>query len=132
MFVPLSQDSEDFVVYFREAHFDTCPDRGVDAWSEADVQNAAMMRTVYFKFSAIRRERNNALEEGHMYQLLLSNSSHEFRTLLNAISNYLEIAEEGRLDVEASELVKSAKNTSQSLLSAVTKLLNCIGQGLAT
>jgi len=132
LFVPLSQDSEDFVVYFREARSDHSPDRGIDAWSEADLQNAAMMRIVYFKFSAIWRERDSALEEGHMYQLLLSNSSHEFRTLLNAISNYLEIAEEGRLDVKASELVKSAKNTSQSLLSAVTKLLNCIGQGLGT
>lgn len=132
MSVPLSQDSEDFVVYFREAHSNCSHDRGVDAWSEADLQNAAMMRTVYFKFSAIWKERNSALEEGHMYQLLLSNSSHEFRTLLNAISNYLEIAEEGRLDVKASELVKSAKNTSQSLLFAVTKLLNCIGQGLGT
>jgi light-regulated signal transduction histidine kinase (bacteriophytochrome) len=132
MFVPLSQDSEDFVVYFREVHPSGLPDRGIDAWSETDLQNAAMMRIVYFKFSAIWKERNSALEESHMYKLLVSNSSHEFRTLLNAISNYLEIAEEGQLDVKASEVVRSAKSTSQSLLSAITKLLNCIGQGLAT
>ena len=132
LFVPLSQDSEDFVVYFREAHSSGSPDHGIETWSEADLQNAAMMRIVYLKFSAIWKERNRAVEESHIYKLLLSNSSHEFRTLLNAISNYLEIAEEGKLDVKVSEVVKSAKNTSQSLFFAVTKLLHCIGQGLGT
>jgi light-regulated signal transduction histidine kinase (bacteriophytochrome) len=132
LFVPLSQDSDDFVVYFREAHSSSHPDYRNDTWSDADLQNAALMRVVYLKFSAIWKERNSALQQSHMYKLLLSNSSHEFRTLLNAISNYLEIAEEGRLDIKAHALVESAKNTSQSLLFAVTKLLNCIEQGLAT
>lgn len=132
MFVPIALDSEDFVVYFREAQPSGSPDHGIEAWSEADLQNAAMMRIVYLRFSAIWKERNRAVEESHMYKLLVSNSSHEFRTLLNAISNYLEIAEEGRLDVKVLELVKSAKGTSQSLFFAVTKLLNCIGQGLGT
>ncbi|KAI4845919.1 hypothetical protein E4T44_05351 [Aureobasidium sp. EXF-8845] len=132
MFVPLSQDHEDFVVYFREAHPSGSFDRSINAWSEADIRNAAMMRVVYLKFSAIWKEKNDALQKSHIYNLLLSNSSHEFRTLLNAISNYLEMAQEGRIDIKARELLESAKNTSQSLLFAVTKLLDCIGQGLGT
>ncbi|KAI4730067.1 hypothetical protein E4T49_02119 [Aureobasidium sp. EXF-10728] len=133
MFVPLSQDSgDDFVVYFREAHSSGSLDQGIDAWSDADLRNAAMMRVIYLKFSAIWKERNSALQESHMYRLLMSNSSHEFRTLLNAISNYLEFAEEARLNVKVHEVVKSAKSTSQSLMFAVTKLLDCIEQGLET
>jgi light-regulated signal transduction histidine kinase (bacteriophytochrome) len=132
MFVPLSYDSDDFVVYFREAHPSGSFDNTINAWSGADLRNAAMMRLVYLKFSGIWKEKNDALQKSSVYKLLLSNSSHEFRTLLNAISNYLEIAQEGRLDIKAHALVESAKNTSQSLLFAVTKLLDCIEQGLAT
>jgi light-regulated signal transduction histidine kinase (bacteriophytochrome) len=132
LFVPLAQDSDDFVVYFRESQSSIQPEQAVDPWTETDLQNAAMMRVVYLKFSAIWKERNSALEESHVYKLLVSNSSHEFRTLLNAISNYLEIAQEGRIDIKVRELVESAKNTSQSLLFAVTKLLDCIEKGLET
>jgi light-regulated signal transduction histidine kinase (bacteriophytochrome) len=132
MFVPLSQDRKDFVVYFREAHPSGSFNPAINAWSEADIRNAAMMRVVYLKFGAIWKEKNDAIQKSHIYNLLLSNSSHEFRTLLNAISNYLELAQEGQLDIKAHALVESAKNTSQSLLFAVTKLLDCIGQGLAT
>lgn len=130
LFVPLSQNGEDFVVYFRETSGPL--GHSVEAWSDFDLRNAAMMRVVYLKFSAIWKERNSAMQESHMYKLLMSNSSHEFRTLLNAISNYLEFAEEGRLDIKVQEVVKSAKNTSQSLLFAVTKLLDCIEKGLGT
>lgn len=132
LFIPFSEDSKDFVVYFREAHSSSPLDDSIDAWSEPDLQNAAMMRVVYLKFSAIWRERNSAMQESHMYRLLMSNSSHEFRTLLNAIANYLELAQEGRLDTKVHEIVKSAKDTSQSLLFAVTKLLDCIEKELGT
>ncbi|CAD0110797.1 unnamed protein product [Aureobasidium uvarum] len=132
LFVPLSLDGEDFIVYFREAPSSGSLDQGVDTWSEVDLRNAAMMRVVYIKFSAIWKERNSAIQESHMYKLLVSNSSHEFRTLLNAISNYLEFAEEGRLSIKIHEVLKSAKSTSRSLLFAVTKLLDCVEQGLGT
>lgn len=130
LFIPLSPDGEDFVVYFQEEK----PDHlglGINGWSEADLRNAAMMRVVYCKFSSIWKERDDAMQESRLYRLLLSNSSHEFRTLLNAITNYMEFAGEGKLDAKGTGLLDSARNTSQPLLLAVTKLLDCIEKGLA-
>ncbi|THV65001.1 hypothetical protein D6D00_03884 [Aureobasidium pullulans] len=130
LFIPLSPDGEDFVVYFQEQKADHLG-LGISGWSEADLRNAAMMRVVYCKFSSIWREREDALQESRLSRLLLSNSSHEFRTLLNAITNYMEFAGEGKLDAKGTGLLDLARNTSQQLLLAVTKLLDCIEKGLA-
>ncbi|KEQ83862.1 hypothetical protein M438DRAFT_374870 [Aureobasidium pullulans EXF-150] len=130
LFIPLSPDGEDFVVYFQEQKADHLG-LGISGWSEADLRNAAMMRVVYCKFSSIWREREDALQKSRLSRLLLSNSSHEFRTLLNAITNYMEFAGEGKLDAKGTGLLDLARNTSQQLLLAVTKLLDCIEKGLA-
>lgn len=130
LFIPLSPDGEDFVVYFQEQKADHLG-LGINGWTEVDLRNAAMMRVVYCKFSSIWREREDALQESRLSRLLLSNSSHEFRTLLNAITNYMEFAGEGKLDAKGTGLLDLARNTSQQLLLAVTKLLDCIEEGLA-
>ncbi|KAI5194836.1 hypothetical protein E4T39_08487 [Aureobasidium subglaciale] len=129
LLVPISSDGEDFVVYFRET-VSTSSHQSVEAWDESDTQIAAMTRTVYGRFSSLWKEKEEALQQSHLYKLLLSNSSHEFRTLLNAISNYLEFAGEGQLDTKQSEVVTLAKATSQSLLGAVSKLLDCVDRNL--
>ncbi|KAI5251671.1 hypothetical protein E4T42_04148 [Aureobasidium subglaciale] len=129
LLVPISSDGEDFVVYFREA-ISTSSHQSVETWDESEPQIAAITRTVYGRFSALWKEKEEALQQSRLYKLLLSNSSHEFRTLLNAISNYLEFAGEGQLEAKESEVVTLAKATSQSLLGAVTKLLDCVDRNL--
>ncbi|THY03872.1 hypothetical protein D6D03_04081 [Aureobasidium pullulans] len=129
LFIPLSQDGMDFVVYFQEldpAHLG----HDIFGWSEADLRNADVMRVVYCKFSTVWKERDTAVQESRLYKLLLSNSSHEFRTLLNAIMNYMEFAMEGTLDAKGTNLVKLARNTSQPLLHAVTRLLDYVDKQL--
>ncbi|KEQ97986.1 hypothetical protein AUEXF2481DRAFT_86870 [Aureobasidium subglaciale EXF-2481] len=129
LLVPISSDGEDFVVYFREA-ISTSSHQSVETWDESEPQIAAITHTVYVRFSALWKEKEEALQQSRLYKLLLSNSSHEFRTLLNAISNYLEFAGEGQLEAKESEVVTLAKATSQSLLGAVTKLLDCVDRNL--
>ena len=85
---------------------------------------------VSWKLGGISKEKENALQENRLCRLLVSNSSHEFRTLLNAITNYLEFAQDGQLDARTNEAVMLAKKTSQLLLEAVTKLLGHIERGL--
>ncbi|KAI5194843.1 hypothetical protein E4T39_08488 [Aureobasidium subglaciale] len=126
LFIPLSPGGEDVVVFFQE----DLSDHGNEEWSENDIQNAAMIRVVYWKFNSVWKEKENALQESRLCKLLMSNSSHEFRTLLNAIQNYLEFASDGRLDSRVNEIIERAKDTSHSLLNAVAKLLDCVEKEL--
>lgn len=129
LFIPLSPDGEDFVVFFQEGT-PSSSSHSSRTWTEADLQNAAIVRVVSWKLGGISREKDNALQENRLCRLLVSNSSHEFRTLLNAITNYLEFAQDGQLDARTNEAVMLAKKTSQLLLEAVTKLLGHIERGL--
>lgn len=129
LYIPLSLNGKDFVVFFRDRDTD-CPERRPNSWTETDLQNAAMIRVMYCKFGSLWKQKVDALEETHLYRLLMSNSSHEFRTLLNAINNYLDFAGEGQLEKAVSESVMMAKATSQSLLGAVTRLLGVVAKGL--
>lgn len=129
LFIPLSPDGEDFVVFFQEVT-STSSDQQINTWTESDIQNAAVLRVVSWKLDTISKEKDNALQENRLCRLLVSNSSHEFRTLLNAITNYLEFAQDGQLDAKTNEAVESAKNTSRLLLEAVTKLLGHIEKEL--
>jgi light-regulated signal transduction histidine kinase (bacteriophytochrome) len=129
LFIPLSPDGEDFVVFFQEAT-SASSDQHIKTWTESDIQNAAVLRVVSWKLGSISKEKDSALQENRLCRLLVSNSSHEFRTLLNAITNYLEFAQDGQLDAKTNEAVESAKNTSRLLLEAVTKLLGHIEKEL--
>ncbi|KLO05580.1 hypothetical protein SCHPADRAFT_946794 [Schizopora paradoxa] len=55
--------------------------------------------------------------------LLLSNASHEVRTPLNHIINYLEMALNGSLDIETRENLRLSHSASKSLLFTINDLL---------
>jgi light-regulated signal transduction histidine kinase (bacteriophytochrome) len=129
LFIPLSPNGEDFVVFFQEGASDSS-DHHTKTWTDIDLQNAAIVRVVSWKLGTISKEKDNAVQDNRLCRLLVSNSSHEFRTLLNAITNYLDFAQDGQLDAKTNDAVVLAKNTSQLLLGAVTKLLGHIEKEL--
>lgn len=122
LYSPLSPSGENFVLFCREVQ----SSYGTREWSEKEFQSVAIIRIVYSTFSSLWKQKERALAESRFCKLLVSNSGHEFRTLLNAITNYLEFAGEGRLNDRTNEALKMAKQTSQTLLSTVTKLLDFV------
>lgn len=76
------------------------------------------------KFIQIWRKKESTPESSTFRQLLLSNSTHEARTPLNAIINYIELALEGNLNVRTREILKKAHHKSKSLIYAINDLLD--------
>ncbi|KAL4813538.1 hypothetical protein BDW67DRAFT_168160 [Aspergillus spinulosporus] len=152
LYVPLSTDGLDFIVFFRrgqltevkwggnpnEAKFseghleprksfqtwrETVLDRCRD-WTESEVDTAAVLCLVYGKFIKVWRQQEAALESSSLTKLLLANSAHEVRTPLNAIVNYLEIALEGALDGETRDHLSKSYSASKSLIYVINDLLD--------
>ncbi len=59
-----------------------------------------------------------------MTSILLTNASHEVRTPLNHIINYLELALDGQLDSETRENLSRSHMASKSLLFTINDLLD--------
>ncbi|KAJ5618805.1 CheY-like superfamily [Penicillium lagena] len=93
-------------------------------WSESDVETAAVLCLVYGKFIKVWRQKEAAMQNSQLTRLLLANSAHEFRTPLNAIINYLEIALEGALDDETRESLTKSHSASKSLIYVINDLLD--------
>ncbi|KAL5342676.1 hypothetical protein BJX70DRAFT_355562 [Aspergillus crustosus] len=152
LYVPLSADGLDFIVFFRrgqltevkwggnpnlakfsEGHLEprksfqtwreTVLDRCRD-WTESEVDTAAVLCLVYGKFIKVWRQQEAALESSSLTKLLLANSAHEVRTPLNAIVNYLEIALEGALDGETRDHLSKSYSASKSLIYVINDLLD--------
>ncbi|OCL13680.1 phytochrome-like protein [Glonium stellatum] len=153
MFIPLSSVVGDFVVFFRqnqvkEVHWAGNPNiekfglleprnsftkwtervSGVSKeWTEEQFDAAAMARLVYGNFIKVWREKEVALQDSRMKQLLLRNVSHEVRTPLNAIVNYLEMALESPLDDSTRETLSLSHSASKSLVYVIDDLLHLTG-----
>lgn len=93
-------------------------------WSETDFETAAVLCLVYGKFIKVWRQKEAAMQNSQLTRLLLANSAHEFRTPLNAIINYLEIALEGALDNETRESLTKSHSASKSLIYVINDLLD--------
>lgn len=152
LYVPLSADGTDFMVFFRRGHlteikwagnpYDKKPQNGhleprksfqtwretvLDQsreWTESDVETAAVLCLVYGKFIKVWRQKEAAMENSQLTRLLLANSAHEFRTPLNAVINYLEIALEGSLDPETRDNLTKSYSASKSLIYVINDLLD--------
>ncbi|KAL4786875.1 hypothetical protein BJX76DRAFT_63309 [Aspergillus varians] len=152
LYVPLSTDGQDFIVFFRrgqlmelkwggnpneakftEGHleprksFQTWRETVLDRcreWTESEVDTAAVLCLVYGKFIKVWRQQEAALESSSLTKLLLANSAHEVRTPLNAIVNYLEIALEGALDGETRDHLSKSYSASKSLIYVINDLLD--------
>ncbi|KAM0252707.1 hypothetical protein ACHAP5_000999 [Fusarium lateritium] len=93
-------------------------------WNEEQVETAAVLCLVYGKFIEVWRQKEIAIQNSKLTQLLLANSAHEVRTPLNAIINYLEIALEGTLDQETRDNLARSHSASKSLIYVINDLLD--------
>ncbi|KAJ5317026.1 hypothetical protein N7508_001534 [Penicillium antarcticum] len=125
LFVPLSADGRDFIMFFR-AEGRNMP-HGSDnesVWSAAEFEKASSLSLLYRTFSEIWQEKEAAMQNNQLMRLLLANSAHEFRTPLNAIINYLEIALDGSLDQETRVHISRSHSASKSLVYIINDLLD--------
>ncbi|PLB44915.1 sensor histidine kinase/response regulator [Aspergillus steynii IBT 23096] len=152
LYVPLSADGMDFIVFFRRGQLteikwggnpyakkfvgnhleprgsfqvwkETVLDQSRE-WTESEVETAAIMCLVYGKFIKVWRQNEAALQDSQLTKLLLANSAHEVRTPLNAVINYLEIALEGTLDNETRDNLTKSYSASKSLIYVINDLLD--------
>ncbi|KAK6361485.1 Light-sensor Protein kinase [Orbilia blumenaviensis] len=93
-------------------------------WTDDEVETAAVLCLVYGKFIEVWRQKEAALQTSQLTRILLANASHEVRTPLNAIINYLEIALEGPLDNETRENLSRSHSASKSLIYVINDLLD--------
>ena len=94
------------------------------AWTDEQIETAAVLCLVYGKFIEVWRQKEAALESVPLTRLLLANTAHEVRTPLNAIINYLEIALEGSLDQETRDNLAKSHSASKSLVYVINDLLD--------
>ncbi|KAK6351286.1 Light-sensor Protein kinase [Orbilia javanica] len=93
-------------------------------WTDEEIETAAVLCLVYGKFIEVWRQKEAALQTSQLTRILLANASHEVRTPLNAIINYLEIALEGPLDTETRENLSRSHSASKSLIYVINDLLD--------
>ncbi|KAJ5290875.1 Sensor histidine kinase/response regulator [Penicillium angulare] len=146
IYIPLAVDGQDFIVFFRR---ETGPDHktrgagsdcdittlasdksiGVDRngdteWSAAEIGKASILALLYRTFTEIWQEKEATMQNNQLMRLLLANSAHEFRTPLNAIINYLEIALDGNINQETRDNLSRSHSASKSLVYIINDLLD--------
>ena len=98
------------------------------AWKDEELETASVLCLVYGKFISVWRQREQALHYNQLNRLLLSNASHEVRTPLNHIINYLELALDSKLDEDTRENLSKSHLASKSLLFVINDLLDLTKQ----
>ncbi|KAJ7202822.1 hypothetical protein GGX14DRAFT_523685 [Mycena pura] len=93
-------------------------------WTDEQLETAGVLALVYGKFIEVWRQKENALQTTRLTNLLLSNASHDVRTPLNHIINYLELALNGHLDDETRDNLNRSHSASKSLLFTINDLLD--------
>ncbi|KAJ3773797.1 hypothetical protein FB446DRAFT_511679 [Lentinula raphanica] len=94
------------------------------AWTDEQLETAGVLALVYGKFIEVWRQKESALQTTKLTNLLLSNASHEVRTPLNHIINYLEMALNGPLDFETRDNLNRSHTASKNLLFTINDLLD--------
>ncbi|EIN12484.1 hypothetical protein PUNSTDRAFT_118301 [Punctularia strigosozonata HHB-11173 SS5] len=93
-------------------------------WTDEQLETAGVLALVYGKFIEVWRQKESALQTTKLTNILLSNASHEVRTPLNHIINYLEMAMNGPLDTETRDNLSRSHAASKSLLFTINDLLD--------
>ncbi|KAK5659098.1 hypothetical protein OQA88_1188 [Cercophora sp. LCS_1] len=154
LYIPLSGTTDDCVVFYRknqlrEVHwagkpsllgkFGTLEPRNsfrkwtevVDGtsknWTPEQATIAAMAQLVYGSFIRVWREKEAAVKETRLKRLLLHDASHQVRTPLNAVINYLEMALEKHLEESTKAALTASYSASKSLIFVIDDLLNLTG-----
>jgi light-regulated signal transduction histidine kinase (bacteriophytochrome)/CheY-like chemotaxis protein len=94
------------------------------AWKDEELETASVLCLVYGKFISVWRQREQAMQYNQLNKLLLSNATHEVRTPLNHIINYLEMALDSPLDADTRENLSKSHMASKSLLFVINDLLD--------
>ncbi|KAF8583339.1 hypothetical protein K439DRAFT_1653513 [Ramaria rubella] len=153
LYVPLSSGGKDFIVFLRkgqlrDVHWAGKPFKDgtgtksmleprtsfkmwsetiigrCRVWTDEQLETAGVLALVYGKFIEVWRQKETVLQTTQLTNLLLSNASHEVRTPLNHIINYLELALNGPLDGETRENLTRSYTASKSLLFTINDLLD--------
>ncbi|TFK70397.1 hypothetical protein BDN72DRAFT_766552 [Pluteus cervinus] len=150
LYVPLSSGGKDFIAFLRrgqarEVHWAGMPYKEPStqleprksfkiwsetvagrcrAWTDEQLETAGVLALVYGKFIEVWRQKETATQTAKLTTLLISNASHEVRTPLNHIINYLELALNGPLDVETRDNLTKSHTASKSLLFTINDLLD--------
>lgn len=139
IYIPLSADGQDFIVFFRRDTGVEQRARGSEAistiseesiktrqteWSAADIGKASILSLLYRTFTEIWQEKEATMQNNQLMRLLLANSAHEFRTPLNAIINCLEIALDGNINQETRDNLSRSHSASKSLVYIINDLLD--------
>ncbi|GFF22873.1 hybrid signal transduction histidine kinase J [Aspergillus udagawae] len=151
LYVPLSTDSREFIVFFKTSQCrDTlragtddnarcldhgqptdlgseakAVDRGTDVWDAGDLQKGSFLSLIYrAMLKEVWQQKETTMQSTQLMRLLLANCAHEFRTPLNAIINYLEIALDGDLNQETRESLSRSHSASKSLIYIINDLLD--------
>ncbi|KAK0487234.1 phytochrome-like protein [Armillaria novae-zelandiae] len=152
MYVPLSSGGKDFIAFLRkgqprDVHWAGKPFKKdgskavleprksfkiwsetvagrCRAWTDEQLETAGVLALVYGKFIEVWRQKESALQTTKLTNLLLSNASHEVRTPLNHIINYLEMAMNGPLDKETRDNLSQSHFASKNLLFTINDLLD--------
>ncbi|KAJ5549985.1 CheY-like superfamily [Penicillium sp. DV-2018c] len=127
--VPLSVDGHDFIIFFKATSEDpgitSDLERTSDQWTSSDIGKASVLSLLYHTFTNIWQEKETTLQNNQLMRLLLANSAHEFRTPLNAIINYLEIALDSEsLDQDTRDHISRSHSASKSLVYIINDLLD--------
>ncbi|KAJ5983562.1 CheY-like superfamily [Penicillium waksmanii] len=134
-YIPLSPEGHDFIVFFRSENQSFHDKRRLERnskqlgthqeeWSAGEFGKASILAMMYRTFTNIWQEKEAAMQNDQLLKLLLANSAHEFRTPLNAIINYLEIALDGNLSQETRESLSRSHSASKSLVYIINDLLD--------
>ncbi|KAJ6095912.1 Sensor histidine kinase/response regulator [Penicillium sp. IBT 16267x] len=121
IYIPLSADGQDFITLFRG---ETEGGKGQAEWSASELGKASILSLLYRTFTEIWQEKEATMQDHQLMRLLLANSAHEFRTPLNAIINYLEIALDGNINQETRDNLSRSHSASKSLVYIINDLLD--------
>ncbi|PKX95444.1 putative sensor histidine kinase/response regulator [Aspergillus novofumigatus IBT 16806] len=151
LYVPLSTDCREFIVFFKasqrgdtfRARTDNnarclgqgqptdlgseakVADRETDVWNAGDLQKGSFLSLIYrAMLKEVWQQKETTMQSTQLMRLLLANCAHEFRTPLNAIINYLEIALDGDLTQETRESLSRSHSASKSLIYIINDLLD--------
>ncbi|KAF2751901.1 hypothetical protein M011DRAFT_414874 [Sporormia fimetaria CBS 119925] len=151
--IPLSEGADDLVLLFRgfqerEVHWAGKPTAGgvksleprtsfkkwtervkgtCSPWTEEQLEAAVMTQLVYGSFIKVWREKEAILQETRLKRLLITNLSHEARTPLNAVLNYLEVALEQDVDLKMRNILNLCHSASKSVDFVIDELLDLTG-----
>ncbi|KUJ15051.1 uncharacterized protein LY89DRAFT_620335 [Mollisia scopiformis] len=93
-------------------------------WTDDQMDIATVIGLLYGTFIKTWRQKEAMEERGRVKRLLISNASHEVRTPLNSIVNYLEIILDGQIDDNTRDQVEKSLTASKSLIYAINDLLD--------